>query len=96
MEFWERSEFNVCIQPTIFSSTPGLVFLFSPNYLYIKMEINETFMIKYKHLKVYFLFKNLLYIGVYLIYNIVLVSGVQQHGSVIHIIISIFFSFFAI
>ena len=39
------------------------------------MEINEKFVIKYQHLKVYFLFKNLLYIGVYLIYNVVLVSG---------------------
>ena len=58
------------------------------------MEINEKFVIKYQHLKVYFLFKNLLYIGVYLIYNVVLVSGVQQHDSVTHIPISIFFSDF--
>ena len=39
-----------------------------------------------------FLFYNFLfYIGVWLIYNVVLVSGVQQSHSVIHIHVSILF-----
>ena len=38
--------------------------------------------------------KNFLFIGVELIYKVVLVSGVQQSESVIHIYILIFFRFF--
>ena len=36
-------------------------------------------------------FKFLFYIGVYLIYNVVLVSGIQQSDSVLHIHMSILF-----
>ena len=39
----------------------------------------------------FFFFLILFYIGVYLIYNVVLVSGIKQSGSVIHIHVSILF-----
>lgn len=55
MEFQERSKFNAGIRPTTFSKTAGLL-SFQKLLTNIKMEINEKFVIKYKHLKIYFLF----------------------------------------
>ena len=55
MEFQEGSKFNECIRPTILSKTPGLLY-FQKLLTNIKVEINEEFVIKYKHLKFYFLF----------------------------------------